>query len=184
MKYLKQTDFDKIGIVARHCDLRKLAIAEMEAFDFDLQAMLCDYFFEVEENWESDDEEWDKILNGTDWEGCNGKKRRHRGLKTLLAYIAYSRYVVLGQFDDTAGGIASKTADFTMLKPLSEVKDFSNKYRGMATKVWEDVRDYLCFIGWKLKGCGGCKCGGGCKSNSNTRLFGANPSNVNKYGVQ
>lgn len=184
MKYLTQEDFRRIGIVASHCDLRKLEIAEMEAFEFDLQSMLCDYFFEVEDNWNNEDDEWDKILNGTDWEGCNGKKRRHKGLRNLLAYIAYSRYVVIGQFDDTAGGISTKTADFTIPKPLNEIKDYSNKYRSMANKVWEDVRAYLCFIGWNIDGCGGCKCGGGCKGNNNTRLFGARPNNVNKYGLQ
>lgn len=183
MKYLQQSDFDCIGQVAKHCNLDKLCIAETEAFDFDLLKFLCDYFFEVEENWENEDEEWQKILNGTEWIGCGGKKRRHKGIKTLLVYLTYSRYILINNYDDTASGGARKTAEFTIPKPLDELKDYSTKYRNMAKVVWNDVEAYLCFIGWKMAGCKSCGCNGSCGTKIGTRGFGAIAQNVTKYGL-
>lgn len=196
MEWLQQSDFDCVGLVAKHCNLEKLCIAEKEAFEFDLRELLCEQFFDVEENWGSEGEynddfnddfysgvpaDWAKILNGTDWIGCNGKKRRHKGLKTLLAYLTYARYILINNYDDTASGGVNKTAEFTIPKPLAELKDFSSKYRKMALSLWSDIEAYLCSIGWSMKNCKGCGCNGSCGKGIGTKGYGGIVGNVTKY---
>ena len=181
MDWLQQSDFDCVGLVAKHCNLEKLCIAEKEAFEFDLRELLCEQFFDVEENWESEDSDWEKILNGTDWIGCNGNKRRHKGLKTLLAYLTYARYILINNYDDTASGGVNKTAEFTIPKPLAELKDFSSKYRKMALSLWIDIEAYLCSIGWSMKNCKGCSCNGSCGKGIGTKGYGGIVGNVTKY---
>lgn len=160
IEFLTKEDFKKIGIVANHCDYYKLNIAISEALDFDLPELTCNLHIE----WDSEDEEWVKLINGGEYIGCNGITYKQKGLKAVVAYFAYARYIILNGFDDTASGMVTKTNEFSIPKPLKELQAFSDKYRNMAKITFDRVSNYICterdFFG-SINGieCKGCGCG-------------------------
>lgn len=202
---LKLSDFEMVGLVAKHCNYSKLDIAIREAMEFDLRPLLCGLFWEVKNNWwkansydnsfgesfEGSDQDiaWMKLVNGSSYEGCGGTQKAHRGLKALLTYYSYSRYLVLNGFDDTPNGMVQKTNQFSIPKPLKEIQSFSNKYRSMAKNVWEDIQAFICvnkedYQGADFSKCGSCGCGGNdCGSGRITKGFGISGQNVTKYGM-
>src|SRR5690625_2748575 len=194
-KLLDLNDFEKIGMVAKHCNYIKLDIAINEAMEFDLRKLICGLFWEVKNVWEQsfyddfEDEKWDSLINGSDYTGCNDVQKQHRGLKTLLTYYAYSRYLVLNGFDDTANGVVQKTNQFSLPKPLKEVQSFSDKYRAMALNVWDDIQDFICvnksdYPNANVSDCNSCGCGSDdCGDDRVTKGFGMTGSNITKYGV-
>lgn len=183
---LLQKDFDCIGQVAKHCNLTKLNIAINEAIKFDAKALLCGLLFEVSDNWESEDEKWDDLINGSTYEGCNGREISHAGFKEVLAYYAYARYLIINKTDDTASGTVQKTNQFSMPTPLKEVYSISNRYRNMGAELWKDVEAFICtnkkdYPNADFSNCKGCGCNGSCGTKTNTRGFGISGNNVSKY---
>lgn len=184
---LKQSDFSGIGDVASHCDKRKLKIAINEAILFDLKPLLCAFFDDVDQNWQSTDPNWNKLINGGKFENCDGKDVGFEGLKKTLCYYAYARYVVINNFNDTSSGGVTKTNNFSVPKPLDELRAFSNKYRKMAYQLWEMVEAYLCrnsdlFPEFDTCNCEKCGCNGKCcNGNVNTKGFGYRGKVIEKY---
>ncbi|HLW06494.1 MAG TPA: hypothetical protein VKY45_02940 [Marinilabiliaceae bacterium] len=185
---LTAKDFECIGQVAKHCDLTKLKIAINEAIKFDGRELLCGLFYDVNENWRSKDDEWVSLINGSTYTGCGSNSRSHSGIKEVLVYYAYARYVLINKTDDTASGMVSKSNDFSIPTPMKEIIMISNRYRNMAKQLWLDVEAFICINsndyptanGLSCKPCG---CNGSCKSGINTRGFGLSGKNVSKYGL-
>jgi len=46
---LLPSQYNCIGILAKHCDLSKLCVAENEASNFDLAELFCDFWVEIEQ---------------------------------------------------------------------------------------------------------------------------------------
>lgn len=195
---LKKSDFDCIGLVAKHCNWDKLCIAIDEAFEFDMKPLLCEMGYDVSENWdlscevepepeEEDapiiDEEWQTILCGGEVTGCGGKKMTISGLKKVLVYFAYARYIIINNWDDTPNGAVTKTNDWSIPKDVSLLRAMSNKYDTMARTLWSENEAYLCSLGWNLKNCKGCGCNGTCGTYNNTKGFGRNSGNIGKYDL-
>lgn len=138
-----QNDFACIGQIAKHCDLPKLCIAIEEAKMFDLMPLLCnEMYFDVDANWTATT--YANLINGGQYVGCNNKQSFHFGLKKVLIYYAYSRYILINGFNDSPNGLVSKTNDFSIPTPLKELQTFSDKYRNMGFDAWQSVQKYLC----------------------------------------
>lgn len=185
---LLQKDFKCIGQVAMHCNLEKLNIAISEAIKFDGRALLCGLFNDVSANWRSKEKVWADLINGGDYIGCNNVTAHHAGLKEVLVYYAYARYLVINNTDDTASGTARKTNQFSIPTPMKEIYSLSNRYRNMAAQLWKDTEAFIClnrddYKGANLSNCSSCGCNGGCGERSNTRGFGISGKNVSKYGM-
>jgi hypothetical protein len=185
MPLLTRTDFYGIGDIANHCDLNKLNIAINEAEDFDMDGLFCDFWQDIIDNWVSEDPNWVNLIDGGEYEGCNGT-RKHAGIKRIWAYYAYSRYVILNGFNDTPSGLVSKTNQFSIPTPLKELQAYSDKYRNMGKLTYEKTLSYLCknssdFENFNTYDCKGCGCGGNCgKTKTNTKGFGLSSSIVTK----
>ncbi len=212
-KYILQSDFNCVGLVAKHCDLQKMHIAIEESKTFDIIPLFCfDFFNDVLENWDIPaeipnpdfiDEEttleipgtipnpdyiqqYEDLINGGNYVGCNEKQQRNLGLKRVWVYYAYARYMLINQFNDTANGTVQKQNDFSIPTPLKEVTAFSNKYRAMGKEAYESVLDYLCQnkdlfpkfddCNCKLK----CGCSGKCSCGKTKKLSGFKFSTVRK----
>lgn len=183
---LLQKDFDCIGKVAKHCNLEKLNIAINEAIKFDAKELLCGLYYEVSENWKSEDEKWTDLINGSVYKGCNNKEVRHLGFKEVLTYYAYARYFIINNMDDTASGMVQKTNQFSMPIPLEKILSDSNRYRNMGAQLWKDVEAYICvnkelYPNASFENCSSCGCNGNCGDRINTRGFGVSGNNVSKY---
>ena len=185
MAKLNKIDFEGIGDIANHCDLGKLNIAINEASDFEMSEIFCDFWDDILENFESTDDAWINLVDGGEYEGCNGI-RRHKGIKTIWAYYAYSRYIILNGFNDTPNGMVSKTNSFSIPKPLSELQAYADKYRNMAKVLLKKTEAYLClntetFENFNDYNCKSCGCNGSCgKSDVNTKGFGLKSNIIEK----
>ena len=189
---LQQTDYNCVGLVAKHCDNDKLCIAEGEAIDFDLSPLFCGNWYTILTIWNEinaytaaiaacggdpvcialvpvpDDYGLkDALINGSTYQGCNGKTRQFAGVKRMLVYYSYARYVMINGFNDTSTGMVTKTNEFSIPKPLKELEMFADKYRTMGYNVFQDIIGFLCannetvFSWWtdcKYCGCGTDKC--------------------------
>ena len=185
---LTNEDFQCIGQVAKHCDNQKLCISIKESRDFDLLNLFCNEFWDLAlENYDSIDDLWINVWCGGNYTSLCGKKERHFGLKRIWVYYAYSRYIILNSYNDTATGIKQKTNDFSIPTPLKELQAYENKYRNMGFETFELTKKYLCsvkdsfFIDLCLKcecECGGCGCEK-CGKTSKNRGFSS--SIITKY---
>lgn len=182
---LNRTDFIGIGDIANHCDIDKLNIAIQESSEFDMEDIYCNFWYDILTNW--NDPEWDNIINGGEYIGCNGKTRKHSGIKKAWAYFAYARYIMINGYNDTPSGFVAKTNQFSIPTPLKELETLSDKYRTMAKVVLERTKGYLCknasiFSNFNTYDCNsGCGCGGGCESSDrNTRGFGVSSSIISR----
>jgi len=182
---IDQADFSCIGQMAIHCDKEKLCIAIDEAINFDINPLLCDCYSDVDENWDDPYEPFNSLINGGTYEDCQEKERHHLGIKRVLVYFSYARYLMINSWNDTPNGHVTKNNPFSIPKPLKEIESFSNRYRDMAFKTWEHVKKYLCanresFPCFDASECK-CACGNGCGRSE--KGFGVRGSTVTKWDV-
>lgn len=178
-------DFSCVGQLADHYDIPKLCIAITEAQDFDLGKLFCSFWIDVIDNMDNQNELWINLLNGGSYLGCTGNKRRHHGIKRILVYYAYSRYILINGFNDTANGIVQKTNNFSMPTPIKELQAYCDKYRTMAYDSYKTTIDFLCinkdyFKGFHSKECKQCGCGNTCQSQTKAKGYGLKASIIKK----
>lgn len=177
MKILNQLDFKCVGLVAQHCNTSKLCIAESEAILFDLNGLFCDFWITIEniikeieiyelnpsdahpENYELKK----NLINGGSFTSCNEQASNHVGIKQILTYYTYARYILINSFDDTPSGHKTKTDDFTIPKTIKELELFADKYRSMGFESFKRTSNFLChnkdvFQGFNHKECAKCSC--------------------------
>jgi hypothetical protein len=192
--------YNCIGILAKHCDLSKLCVAENEASNFDLAELFCDFWVEIEQiNAEiiaydalpepkptppANYAEKKALLNGGNYTDCGGKLRPFEGIYKIMAYYSYARYVMLNGFNDTATGLVQKTNEFSIPIDQKSLNNFADKYRNMGLISFERTQRYICqnktifdytHCPTDKCGCGSDKCGG-----TKAKGYGFRSSNVNK----
>jgi len=192
--------YNCIGIVAKHCDLSKLCVAENEASNFDLAELFCDFWIEIEQI-ESEVKAYDDapepkptppvnytekkaLLDGGNYADCGGKLRPFEGVYKILTYYSYARYVMLNGFNDTPTGLVQKTNEYSIPISQKDLNNFADKYRNMGLISFERTQRYICqntsifdytHCQKDKCGCGSDKCGG-----TKAKGYGFRTSNVNK----
>lgn len=181
---IDREDFYPIGTMAKHCDIEKLQIAINEAILFDLKPLLCDLFFDVDENWEDTSGIWFDLVSPKVFTGCNDRQKSHQGLKNVLVRYSYARYVLINNFDDTPNGGVTKNNDWSIPKPFSDLKQVSDRYRSMAYDQWKEVEMYLCLNSTVYPDaqvdCQPCGCNGKCGGRTKTKGYGIKGRNISK----
>lgn len=200
MKLLIQSDFNCVGNVAIHCNLPKLCIAEDEAIIFDMNQLFCDFWIDIVKYWKEVDD-YDKnpigekplnydlnknLIYGETFTGCNGNTSNHLGIKRTLIYYAYSRYITINGFTDTANGGVTKTDEFTIPKTIKELEMFADKYRTMGYESYKMTLKFLChnrdvYTDFNHKDCKkcGCECEG-CKGQTKAKGYGFKSSIISR----
>lgn len=192
--------YNCIGILAKHCDLSKLCVAENEASSFDLAELFCDFWVEIE-NINSEIIAYDDapepkpplpgnytekktLLEGGNYTDCGDKLRTFEGIYKIMAYYSYARYIMLNGFNDTPTGLVQKTNEFSIPISQKDLNNFSDKYRNMGLISFERTQRYICqnttifdytHCPTDKCGCGSSKCGG-----TKAKGFGLRSRNVNK----
>lgn len=206
---IDKTDFNCIGQVAKHCEQDKLCISISEAQEFDLEGLFCDFWqYILSVNLELDTynnsvtacagdlaciaaltkpTNYDlktNLICGGDYNGCNDKIRSHKGVKRILVYYAYSRYLLINGFNDTPSGSVTKTNEFSMPKPLKEIQSFADKYRTMGYDSYKKTLSFICNnkdMFTEFNGdCEYCGCGGNCKKATSAKGYGIRTSIISK----
>lgn len=202
---LNQDDFECVGDVAIHCDLKKLCIAISEAQNFDLYNLFCEHWSEIVDIWNEvelyqqayadylerlQDEESEcveplkpenydlklQLICGGNYTDCRGRTKMQLGVKRILVYYSYARYLITNGFNDTANGGVTKTNEFSMPIPLKELEQRSNHYRDMGKRTYEKVINFICLnrelLNYDGK-CDGCGCGDdNCGNKTTNKGFG------------
>lgn len=179
---ITKNDFQGIADLANHCDLNKLNTAIGEAQTFDLEELFCDFWYTITENWKVT--EYETLINGGEYEGCKGT-RTFAGIKKVLAYYAYSRYIIINNFNDTPNGNVSKTNDFSIPKTIKELEFIADKYRTMGYKEYQKATAYLCrnsedFPDFNRGECKSCGCNGICGTKTSAKGYGISGSIITK----
>ena len=195
---LYPSQYNCIGILAKHCDLSKLCVAENEASNFDLAELFCDFWMEIEaivlevDAYIANPElpiptnytEKTFLLNGGVYLDCSEKQRPFEGVYKIMAYYSYARYIVLNGFNDTATGMVTKTNDFSIPKTLKELESFADKYRNMGKISFERTVRYICQNSeiFDYSHCPKDKCGCGSEKCGSTKAkgYGFRSRNINK----
>lgn len=108
--------------VSKKQDEEKVLECISQAEETDLIKMIGDFYFDVSKN--KDSEEWNDLLNGSEFE-YNGEDYIHKGLKRVLADLAYARYSYNKNINDTSHGFVfkeyqdGKTIDRNLIKDIS-----------------------------------------------------------------
>lgn len=207
---LVKEDFNCIGQVAKHCDNEKLCIAENHAMDFDVSELYCSFWSDILEIWNeliayqeevsecaSDPncttppvkpEDYDlkfSLIFGGNYINCKGKSIKQDGVKRVLIYYSYARYVKVNQVSDTASGLVKKNNDFSTNVDYKELKDTSDEYRNMGYLTFKRSLDFLCanktsFDWFDAKECGYCGCGSDKCGGTKAKGFGIRSSNISR----
>ena len=191
--------YNCLGIIAQHCDLSKLCIAENEASNFDMAELFCDFWVDIETiNTEikAYDEapepkppipiDYDlkkELLEGGTYTDCRGKLKPFEGVYKILAYYSYSRYIILNGFSDSPNGLVQKTNEFSIPKPLKELEQFSDKYRNMGLISFGRTQSFICqnsdVFTYSHCPASNCNCGANCGT-TKAKGYGFKSKNVEK----
>lgn len=189
---LNNSDFNCVGILAKHCDNEKLRIAICEMQDFDMSNYFCQSWNSIYQTiknvrdlTDTTQESLD-FVNGSFYTDANGYSVNNFGMIRVMTYYAYSRYLLINSFNDTPSGIVGKTNDFSIPKSIKEIEFFAEKYRNMGLEALNSVMRYYCNNSVLYPNITGLKCSEfGCENDNkcstiNTKGFGFNSSIISK----
>lgn len=112
-----------------------------EAQMFDLNGLVCESFYQ-DLTSETPVRDYTLLLEGGSYT-FEGKKYEFAGLKAVLAYFAYARYVFVGHQVDTPMGIKEKVNQDGEAISQNERRDVRTMYKQQADLLWQDCDRYL-----------------------------------------
>tara|TARA_R110000796_G_scaffold120506_1_gene234644 strand:+ start:18368 stop:18925 length:558 start_codon:yes stop_codon:yes gene_type:complete len=183
---ITSADLIGLGIISNHCDTKKLQIAVNEAVQFDLRNLLGNLFFLVNENWDQTSPGiYFDIVEPKNYTNCSGYETTHVGLKKVLAYYSYSRYILINSFNDTPNGLVEKSNNFSIPKSLDELQSFSSKYRNMGLEDYRLVEAYILlnsatYPSYNTTCAKPCGCNGTCGKKTTNKGFGIRSKTIVK----
>lgn len=87
-------------------------------------------------------DEHEALLSGGPYE-YNGETYTNYGLKMVLAYFAYARYMMFASVVDTPYSVVEKLNADSRPADISAKKAIYNLNRDNAFKIWDNVKNYL-----------------------------------------
>jgi len=84
-----------------------------------------------------------KLLDGTTFEDCEGNNVSFKGLRYVLSYMNYSKYVSESHFGDTYSGMVQKTRNETTPLNSGDIKRTQLDSQEIALSDFEIIKDYL-----------------------------------------
>lgn len=87
-------------------------------------------------------EEYTELLDGGSYE-VDGTTYTNNGLKMVLAYLAYARYMMFSSIIDTPFSVVEKLNDNSRPVEQSNKKTIYTMNRDSAFHLWESVKNYL-----------------------------------------
>lgn len=151
---LTQKDFENYGVVADHCDNKKLNIAINEALDFDLCSVFkkCEVeikvliknvlLYDPESEGIPPTEFETALVNGNIF-SHDSRNYENLGLKRGLIYYAYARYLLINELNDSAVGNKTKDFSFSIPKTANELEQMSNKYRNLGKACFVSSLEWI-----------------------------------------
>lgn len=82
------------------------------------------------------------LFNGSSWE-CGGKTYYHRGVKVVLIYFAYARYLINSPLESTGFGTVVKKDQYSEVQDQKALQRNFDETIKLALAFWDDVKCYL-----------------------------------------
>lgn len=124
---------------------KKLNTFILEAQQFDLKELMGNAFYLDFINDFSSSPSlpvYSSLWNGSEFT-CGSKTYRHEGLKSVLIYLSYARYVLNSNTDATATGTVHKKEEYSEHVSDKTVQRLYDQAYSGALVYWEDVKRYL-----------------------------------------
>lgn len=94
------------------------------------------------------------LLNGKEYQNSKGNTVAFAGLKTVLAYFSYSRFILNDNMKHTNAGMVFKRTEYSEQPSAKAITDKAQDAKSMALSFWADVecflnKQYLKYPLWK-----------------------------------
>jgi hypothetical protein len=157
---INKNDFSDFKTISKGVDVERIETFIQEAQDFDLKEIICrPFFFDILKNFQEVD--YQKLIHGETYIDKDGNEIEYKGIKAVLVYFAYARYVFKGSVTDTGFGVVQKKNEYSDPISEKEKKDIRTSSRQDAMIYWKECEIYLnekieLFPKWKecIDGCG------------------------------
>lgn len=83
------------------------------------------------------------LLDGCSFEDCNGDTLTHKGLRYVIAYLNYAKYIGESYLNDTATGITQKTRPDSERISSGDIKRLQDENRAIAFNAFDLTRQYI-----------------------------------------
>lgn len=116
----------------------------LEAQEFDLRPLLGEPFYNaiIEDVENNNGVNYDDLLNGTTYQ-IDGKNYKHSGIKTVLVYHSYARYIGGSQVQSTATGFVKKQIQYSEPATDKTISRMIQQNRSGAQAHWDRVVKFL-----------------------------------------
>lgn len=136
---ITRNDIAKYRQISKSPNDAKLNEMILDAQMLDLQPLLGESLYN---KILASTEDYKDLLEGGFYEH-KGTSYTNYGLKMLLAYFAYARYIMFSSVTDTAYSVVEKLNDNSRPADISSKKTIYSLNREAAFQVWENVKQYL-----------------------------------------
>lgn len=159
---INKNDFKEYKQVSKGKDVELIEQYIQEAQDIDLKEIVCrEFYYDLLKNFQLS--EYQKLIHGETYTDADGNVIEYKGIKAVLVYFAYARYILRGHITDTPFGVVQKTNEFSQPVSSAEKREVRDRSRIDAMLYWDEVKKYLdqhvqLFPKWKE--CEDCGCGG------------------------
>jgi len=113
-----------------------------ESQDLDLKDLVCrEFFYDLIKNYQ--DSGYQTLIHGGTYTNKYGYEVEFKGIKPVLVYFSYARYIFRSHVQDTPFGVVQKTNEFSNPISSQEKRDIRDRYRTDAMSYWDEVKIYL-----------------------------------------
>jgi hypothetical protein len=88
-----------------------------------------------------------KLLDGVEFTNMNGNTVSHKGLRYVIAYLNYSKYIAISDTSDTMTGFVQKTRTDAEVLSSGRIKILQEDNRKIALTAWEAVKEFILVSG-------------------------------------
>jgi len=139
---INKNDFKDYKSISKGRDFDSIEQYIQEAQDLDLKDLMCRaFFYDIIKNYQ--EPLYQDLINGCTYTNIYGYEVEFKGIKPVLVYFAYARYIFRSHVSDTPFGAVQKTNEFSTPISSTEKRDIRDRYRTDAMQYWDEVKIYL-----------------------------------------
>jgi hypothetical protein len=86
---------------------------------------------------------YNKLLTGAEYQNLRGNTVEFGGLKTVLAYFSYARFIINDNLKHTNAGMMLKRTEYSEQPSAKAITDKANDAKSIAMSFWSDCKMYL-----------------------------------------
>lgn len=118
---------------------------QKEVIEFELEQLLGTLFYnDVINNYNPNNvDKYKELVEGSTFTDCNGNTQIHKGLQYYLAYMIYSKYILVSNVNDTFTGLVQKTRQDSENVSFGQLKNIEEKSRQIAFNYYDKTRQFI-----------------------------------------